>query len=117
LIGDIIWDGKPTFWSLPDAFDAKNVLPIYCSTSYPTYPNQLDLEDAFPNYYGYSDHTHGIEACLLAVARGAHYIEKHFCLDKTDLNVRDTPFSATPQEFAEMVRIGNGMRRLLDAAV
>jgi hypothetical protein len=29
--------------------------------------------------------------------------------------VRDTVFSATPDEFAEMVRIGNGIRRLLDA--
>lgn len=65
--------------------------------------------------FGYSDHTHGIEACLLAVSRGATYIEKHVCLDKTDLATRDTPFSATPDEFERMVKIGNGMRRLLDA--
>jgi sialic acid synthase SpsE len=58
---------------------------------------------------------HGIEACLFAVSRRAQYIEKHFTLAKDDLGVRDTVFSATPDEFAEMVRIGNGIRRLLDA--
>jgi N,N'-diacetyllegionaminate synthase len=95
---------------------------IWCKSKYPTYPQDIEKTDYYPGmpayrkeWYGYSDHMHGIEPCLLAVARGAQYIEKHFCLDKTDLTVRDTVFSATPDEFAEMVRIGNGIRRLLDA--
>jgi N,N'-diacetyllegionaminate synthase len=95
---------------------------IYCKSKYPTYPEDIKKTDEYLGmpvfdevWRGYSDHMHGIEACLLAVARGAQYIEKHFCLDKTDMTVRDTVFSATPDEFAEMVRIGNGMRRLLDA--
>jgi N,N'-diacetyllegionaminate synthase len=100
---------------------------IYCKSKYPTYPKDISETIDYPgmpkefdditvgNWTGYSDHMHGIEPCLLAVARGAQYIEKHFCLDKTDLTVRDTVFSATPDEFAEMVRIGNGIRRLLDA--
>jgi N,N'-diacetyllegionaminate synthase len=100
----------------------KHARLIWCKSKYPTYPADIKKTDEYPgmpdfggDWYGYSDHMHGIEACLLAVARGAQYIEKHFCLDKTDLTVRDTVFSATPDEFAEMVRIGNGMRRLLDA--
>ena len=89
---------------------------VFVRSEYPTYPDKLNM----PKYYsewmtGYSDHTHGIEACLLAVSRGATYIEKHVALDKTDLVTRDTPFSATPQEFEQMVKIGNGIRRLLDA--
>jgi N,N'-diacetyllegionaminate synthase len=95
---------------------------IWCKSKYPTYPQDIAKTDTYPgmpefggDWFGYSDHMHGIEPCLLAVARGAQYIEKHFCLDKTDLTVRDTVFSATPDEFAEMVRIGNGIRRLLDA--
>jgi sialic acid synthase SpsE len=89
---------------------------IYVCQNHPTYPPDLHLPQAFgwDEYYGYSDHCHGIEACLLAVARGAQYIEKHVCLDKSDLATRDTPFSATPAEFEQMVRIGNGIRRLLD---
>lgn len=91
---------------------------LFCVSKYPTYPWDLqEMPSKFDTFFGYSDHTHGIEACLLAVARGARYIEKHVCLGKDDLTVKDTPFSATPEEFAEMVRIGNGMRRLLDAGV
>jgi len=94
---------------------------VWCVSKYPAYPEDLwnmptVLGDTV-SVPGYSDHTHGIEACLLAVARGATYIEKHVALDKTDLATKDTPFSATPAEFSEMVRIGNGIRRLLDAQV
>lgn len=97
-------------------------LNIFCISEYPTYPERLNIPNRFgflsgDGYEGYSDHSHGIEACLLAVARGATYIEKHVCLDKTDLVTKDTPFSATPAEFAEMVRVGSGIRRLLDAGV
>jgi N,N'-diacetyllegionaminate synthase len=97
---------------------------IWCKSKYPTYPEDIEVTHEYPGmpefgamWYGYSDHMHGIETCLLAVARGAQYIEKHFCLDKTDLAVKDTVFSATPDEFADMTRIGNGLRRLLDAQV
>lgn len=91
---------------------------VHCISKYPVYPEELKLPDRFDDQiFGYSDHSHGIEACLLAVARGATYVEKHVALDKTDLVVKDTPFSATPEEFAEMVRIGNGIRRLVNAGV
>ena len=107
LIEDIIGDsdGKQVYWS------GSNV---YCISEYPVYPDGLKLPAKFDSYIGYSDHTHGIEACLLAVSRGADYIEKHVCLDKTDLTVKDTPFSATPDEFERMVKIGNNIERLLD---
>ena len=91
--------------------------PIYCVSKYPAYPKDLTMPKDFSWWHGYSDHTHGVGACLLAVARGAHYVEKHFTLDKTDLSVRDTPFSALPSEFAEMVRIGREIERVRDVAV
>jgi N,N'-diacetyllegionaminate synthase len=123
-------DGHRTFVSLdrhsPHAkyHQGWNGKLIYCKSKYPTYSQDIKKTDEYPGmpdfgetWFGYSDHMHGIDACLLAVARGAQYIEKHFCLDKTDLTVRDTVFSATPDEFAEMVRIGNGIARLLHAGV
>lgn len=89
--------------------------PIWCVSKYPTYPEDLtEMPERFgknERWYGYSDHAHGVGACLLAVARGAKYIEKHFALDKTDLATKDTPFSATPDEFAEMVRVGKEVER------
>jgi sialic acid synthase SpsE len=95
---------------------------VYCVSEYPTYPERLNmpLQFARQDYLlpeGYSDHTHGIEACLLAVARGATYIEKHVCLSKSDLITKDTPFSATPDEFENMVKIGNGIERILHATI
>jgi N,N'-diacetyllegionaminate synthase len=126
LGGHIYAEGKETFVSLDRHSPyanyhkaQKNARLIWCKSKYPTYPD--DIRKAMPDFggdwFGYSDHMHGIDACLLAVARGAQYIEKHFCLDKTDLTVRDTVFSATPDEFSEMVRIGNGIARLLHAGV
>jgi N,N'-diacetyllegionaminate synthase len=130
LAREIYHRGKRTFVSLdrhsPNAdFHASyNSDLIYCKSKYPTYPEDITQTRDYPGmplfkypWVGYSDHMHGIEPCLLAVARGAQYIEKHFCLDKTDLTVRDTVFSATPDEFAEMVRIGNGIARLRNAGV
>jgi N,N'-diacetyllegionaminate synthase len=132
LCDAIYADGKPTYVSLdrhsPNAKhhqSKENSVLLWCKSRYPTYPEDIRAKENYPGmpspflspWFGYSDHVHGIDACLLAVARGAQYIEKHFCLDKTDLTVRDTVFSATPDEFAEMVRIGNGIARLLHAGV
>lgn len=68
---------------------------------------------------GLSDHTHGYETVLGAIALGACVIEKHF----TDDNSRDGPdhkFSMTPKTWKEMVKaasrlhcaIGDGTKRI-----
>ena len=66
---------------------------------------------------GFSDHTIGIETALLAVARGARVIEKHFTLDKSDVTIRDHALSATPDEFGQLVELGRAMRKNLDLGV
>jgi N,N'-diacetyllegionaminate synthase len=120
LAGAILNEGQETYVSGDFADVPLSAFALYCVPRYPTYPKDLGMPEYFDqdgkSYFGYSDHTHGIEACLLAAARGARYIEKHCALDKTDLITKDTPFSATPEEFQQLVKIGNGMRRLLDAA-
>ena len=116
LVVAVTGDMKETFISSSGVRWQGHDRLLYCIPEYPVYPKSFWLPPHFGAdymYWGYSDHSHGIEPCLLAVARGARYIEKHFCLDKTDLIVRDTPFSATPAEFSEMVRIGSGIARLL----
>lgn len=118
-IGKKMYDNDPDFVSMvceKHPITAVSGKDIFTVGEYPTYPNRFSMPEKFTDpIIGYSDHTHGIGACLLAVARGAKYIEKHVALDKTDLVTRDTPFSATPSEFEQMVKIGNGIRRLLDA--
>ena len=91
---------------------------IYCKSNYPTYPK--DLADSPNNYstdefFGYSDHTHGIAACLMAVSKGARFIEKHFTLNKTSQTIQDHVLSATPEEFLQMTQIGSELSKLAEA--
>lgn len=53
---------------------------------------------------GYSDHTLGIDACVLAVALGARIVEKHFTINKNHSSFRDHALSANPAELAMLVR-------------
>ena len=88
LVKEICNQNKITFISL-GMWD-KETLPIkhsdkinylWCKSLYPTLPDQmLDFPKNFNNskYIGYSDHTLGIETCILAISRGAKVIEKHF---------------------------------------
>ena len=119
----IIAEGKEVFCSLgfwqqkefPFGPPTNKLRYIFCRSSYPAYPEELA---GFPtkfsgeSYYGYSDHCHGISACLLAVSRGAKFIEKHFTLNKTSQVIRDHVLSSDPEEFAELTRLGTEIAKL-----
>ena len=77
------------------------------------FPKQFDEN----KYYGYSDHTVGIEIPLIAISRGAKIIEKHFTLDKSDNTIRDHALSANPEEFKLMVQIGKNIKRNKDLGI
>ncbi len=81
---------------------------LHCVASYPTLPAEANL--SFINRLkklgctvGYSDHTIGIEAAVLASAMGARIIEKHFTIDKNYSDFRDHQLSADPDDFARLV--------------
>jgi len=126
LCRSIIAEGKETFVSLgmwtsdgyPFGPPSASLRYIYCRSQYPTYPKDLG---GFPErfdeagFFGYSDHCQGTSACLLAASRGARYIEKHITLNKTSQVIRDHILSATPDEFAELVRVGWPLARLASA--
>jgi N,N'-diacetyllegionaminate synthase len=82
---------------------------LHCVTSYPTPPEQANIQAiatmhrALGGTIGYSDHTIGTDACILAVAMGARIIEKHFTLDKQLSDFRDHQLSAEPAELADLV--------------
>lgn len=83
---------------------------LHCVSSYPTPPEQANLRaipflaERFSCTVGYSDHTLGIDAAVLAVALGARIIEKHFTLDRQHSDFRDHQLSSDPLEMAELVR-------------
>jgi len=108
----ILSSGMSTFPELTLAaqrvFSSKISL-MHCISKYPT-----EIEDAclsriqrmqehFTQYeIGYSDHTIGIEACVLAASMGASLIEKHITLDN-QMRGSDHICSLEPAELRKMV--------------
>ena len=115
LLSKVLGQRRQTFVS--GGTWSEMTVPIWCVSKYPTYAEDLVMPAKFGVWYGYSDHHHGIGACLLAVARGAMYVEKHFTLNKASQTIRDNAFSATPEEFAELVRVGHELERVRDAQI
>lgn len=102
-----------------------DIVLLHCVTSYPAplaSANLLmipTLEREFNLPVGFSDHTDGITAAILARALGACVIEKHFTLDR-GLPGPDHQASLEPAEFADLVRqvrvaesaLGDGRKRI-----
>jgi N,N'-diacetyllegionaminate synthase len=91
-----------------------DVVVMHCVTQYPLADRDANLRAiatlgrAFPERrVGYSDHTIGLMAPLLATALGATVVEKHFTLARS-LPGTDHVLSVVPEELAELVR---GIRR------
>ncbi len=111
----------------------KNLYVLHCISEYPTGPllqkrglQALALKDTRLNMMkilaqrypmhgiGYSDHTDGLFACVVATAAGAEVIEKHITLNRTTPIKRfkskkgylgtDHVLSLEPDELHEMVR-------------
>jgi sialic acid synthase SpsE len=80
------------------------------------------LDDIFDVPVGFSDHTLGIEAPVVAVSLGAAVVEKHFTLDKS-MEGPDHEASLEPEELDAMVTavrnaeqsLGNTIKRCSDA--
>jgi N,N'-diacetyllegionaminate synthase len=94
-------------------FDVPNARYLYCVPKYPTEYRDVHLPRSFAEsvYEGFSDHTIGIEAALVAIGRGACVIEKHFTLNK-GLPGPDHVCSATPDELAALCSYARLMEKL-----
>lgn len=87
----------------------NEIIILKCSTVYPAAPEFLNLrtipniEQTFGVIPGFSDHSIGIAASIVAVALGAKVIEKHFTLTSKDKSV-DSFFSLEASEFERMIK-------------
>jgi N-acetylneuraminate synthase len=87
-----------------------HVTLLHCTTEYPTpyvEANISAIQSMAQTYglaVGYSDHTIGEVAGIMAVALGASVIEKHFTLDR-ELDGPDHKASMEPREFQRYVRL------------
>ncbi|MFA6530282.1 MAG: N-acetylneuraminate synthase family protein, partial [Candidatus Micrarchaeia archaeon] len=86
----------------------NDLVLLHCTTSYPAPSESLNLraiqtlEKKFKTAVGFSDHSQGVIAPIVAIGLGACVIEKHFTLDKT-LPGPDHVASLEPAELAAMV--------------
>lgn len=105
--------GKEVFIS-HGGYDWPNFKKLFVVAEYPTYPEQFVMPPVFGGeWWGYSSHLHGLSDKLIAVARGANYVEAHVTLDKTEESIKDNHFALTFDEFGDMAKIGRDIARLL----
>jgi N,N'-diacetyllegionaminate synthase len=86
-----------------DMTKGHDVVFLHCVSLYPTPPDHVNLarmqwlkgQDV---RVGFSDHTMGVAAAMLAAAQGAEIIEKHFTLSRS-LPGKDQTISGEPSEF------------------
>ena len=110
LLQAVTRTGKPMIVSLgmwkgvqfPVIEGAKKVDFLYCISKYPTPLSDVKMASVdFNKYSGFSDHTVGISAALVAFSRGARILEKHFTLDK-EMYGPDHSVSMTPDELRQL---------------
>lgn len=88
----------------------KKIYLLHCVSQYPCKDAETNLlsidfmRKKFIGYdIGYSDHTIGCLASIVAVGLGARVIEKHFTLNKDAKEGTDHILSADPEELKDMV--------------
>lgn len=100
----------------------NDLVVLHCVSSYPASADEIHMkkmktiETAFEVEIGFSDHSIGSTAAVLATALGAKVIEKHFTLDK-NYEGPDHWFSSDPSELKQLITsireseemLGNGI--------
>jgi len=96
----------------------NDIILLKCTSAYPAPLEEANLKmipnlaETFGVISGFSDHTLGITAPIVAVTLGAKVIEKHFILDKS-IGGPDAEFSLDHNEFSQMVNAIRDAEKLL----
>jgi sialic acid synthase SpsE len=110
------------------AAGARDLMVMHCAVNYPPRFADLNLraittlQNAFQVPIGWSDHTPGHTADVVAVTLGACAVEKHFTLSRNQTGP-DHPFALEPAELAAMIAaireteeaLGSSVKRVTDA--
>ncbi len=110
----IVSTGMASLQDIQDAVDAirgannNDIILLRCCSEYPADPADMnlasipDMRERFGVEVGFSDHSMGYAADVVAASLGARVIEKHFCLNR-EIKTADSEFSMTPAEYRSMV--------------
>ena len=119
----IISTGIATFDEIKDVVDIcrsegnNDIVLLKCTSAYPAALEEANLmsipnlSEVFNVVSGFSDHTIGSTAPVVAAALGAKIIEKHFILDKS-IGGADADFSMDMQEFSDMIKVVRDVEKL-----
>ncbi len=120
----IISTGIATIDEIQDVVDIcrsegnEDIILLKCTSAYPAPIEDANLimiknlSETFGVISGFSDHTLGIIAPIVAVTLGAKVIEKHFILDKS-IGGADADFSLDKDEFTQMVKAIRDAEKLI----
>jgi pseudaminic acid synthase len=96
----------------------NKIILLKCTSAYPAPFEEANLlmiknlADTFGVISGFSDHTLGSIAPIIATTLGAKVIEKHFILDKS-IGGADAEFSMDKNEFSKMIQAIRNTEKLL----
>ena len=89
----------------------ERIVMMHCVSIYPLPLDKVNMQRmcqirdmGIP--YGWSDHSLTLEPAKLAIALGAHYVERHLTMHR-GLPGKDQAIATTPEEFAELARWRN----------
>ncbi|MDF1876082.1 pseudaminic acid synthase [Sulfurimonas sp. SAG-AH-194-I05] len=120
----IISTGIATIDEIQDVIDIcrsvgnNDIVLLKCTSSYPAPLEDANLmtianlAETFGVISGFSDHTIGSTAPIVAVTLGAKVIEKHFILDKS-IGGADADFSMDKNDFSEMIKVIRDAEKLI----
>ena len=120
----IISTGIATIEEIQDAVNIcrgegnDDIILLKCTSAYPAALEDANLAmipnlaETFDVISGFSDHTLGTTAPVVAVTLGAKVIEKHFILDKS-IGGADADFSLDKEEFSQMIKAVRDAEKLL----
>jgi len=86
----------------------NQIIALHCTTNYPCPFEEVnmnamkDMQNKLDCLVGYSDHTMGITASIMAATLGAVVIEKHFTIDR-NMPGPDQKASLEPDELKKMI--------------
>lgn len=96
----------------------ENIILLKCTSEYPAPLEEANLrtivnmKETFSVEVGFSDHTIGSTAPIVAVTLGAKVIEKHFIIDKS-IGGADCEFSMDKKDFTLMAKAIRDTEKLL----
>jgi N,N'-diacetyllegionaminate synthase len=91
-------------------FTKKNITIFHCTSSYPAFNHQLNmnsidlLSKEFKTAIGYSDHSIGNLATIIAVTKNVSILERHITLSKND-HGPDHKLSLEPDELKAYIEV------------